>query len=280
MIEILNRYTKAVLYRAESSTTLLAAIKQALASDANLSRADLRGADLRDANLRDANLGGADLSRADLSEADLSSADLSRANLSYANLSGADLSRADLSYANLSRADLSGADLSEADLSSADLSRADLSYANLSRADLSEADLSYANLSYANLSGADLSYAKEDLFKVLDCATAEVPGLLLALRNGRVDGSVYEGKCACLVGTLANVRGCNYRSIPGLVPDSSRPAERWFYGICKGMPAEHPRVAKTIEWIEEWQATASSRGAPPSPDETSRRTPHEPTHSD
>jgi hypothetical protein len=97
---------------------------------------------------------GANLSGANLSRADLSRANLSGANLSGANLSGANLSRANLSRANLSRANLSGANLSGANLSGANLYSADLSRANLYSADLSGANLSRADLSGANLSGA------------------------------------------------------------------------------------------------------------------------------
>jgi hypothetical protein len=50
------------------------------------------------------------------------------------------------------------------------------------------------------------------------------------------------------------VRGCHYTSIPGLAPNADRPAERWFLGICPGMPATHGRVALTLEWIERWRA--------------------------
>ena len=124
-----------------------------------------------------------------------------------ANLSGADLSRADLSDADLSRADLSRADLSGADLSDANLSDASLSDANLSDADLSGADLSDANLSDANLSGADLSRAKNDFWDILIRAPREVAGLRAALVGGKVDGSTYQGSCACLVGSIANIRG-------------------------------------------------------------------------
>ncbi len=62
MIEILNRYTKAVLYRADVAD-VRAAVLQAVTEKADLSEADLSEADLS----------GADLSEADLSEADLSS---------------------------------------------------------------------------------------------------------------------------------------------------------------------------------------------------------------
>jgi hypothetical protein len=190
--------------------------------------------------------------------ANLSWADLSWANLSWANLSGANLSRANLSGANLSRADLSGADLSGADLSGANLSGADLSWANLSRANLSRANLSGANLSgadlsRANLSGANLSPIRDDLWAVLSSAPNEVAGLLAALREGRVDGSTYTGACACLVGTLANVRHCDVDAIPGLTPNSARPIERFFCGIRPGDTPETNAVSKlAAEWTEDW----------------------------
>jgi len=103
MIEILHRYTKAVLKTVDSNS--------------------LSGADLRSANLRSADLRSANLSGADLSGADLRSADLRSANLRSADLSGADLRSADLRSANLRSADLSGADLSGANLRPVDAAR-------------------------------------------------------------------------------------------------------------------------------------------------------------
>jgi hypothetical protein len=135
MIEILNRYTRVVLYSSATAQTIAEAIAECrkkadeTASRANLSGATLSGADLSGANLSEADLSEADLSGATLSGADLSGADLSGADLSWANLSGATLSGADLSGANLSEADLSGATLSGADLSGANLSGANLSRA-------------------------------------------------------------------------------------------------------------------------------------------------------
>ena len=99
MIEIIHRYTRAVIYRSEADT-IGAAAKEALAS-----RADLRGADLTDADLTDAVLTRAVLTRAVLRDADLRDANLTGANLSdtvltRAVLTGADLRDADLSNSN------------------------------------------------------------------------------------------------------------------------------------------------------------------------------------
>ena len=80
MIEILNRYTRAVLYSSATAETIAQAVVEARQSGANLSGANLSGADLS----------GANLSGANLSWANLSGADLSWANLSGANLSGDD----------------------------------------------------------------------------------------------------------------------------------------------------------------------------------------------
>ena len=86
MIEILHRYTQAVLYSCATAQTVAEAV-----AEANRTRADLRGADLRGADLRGADLRGADLRGADLYEANLRGADLRGADLYEANLRGADL---------------------------------------------------------------------------------------------------------------------------------------------------------------------------------------------
>ena len=153
--------------------------------------------------------------------------------------SRADLRRADLRRAVLRRADLSGADLSGADLSGAVLSGADLRRAVLRRADLRR---------------ADLDPIKEDFFKVLAAAKGEALGLYDALMRGLVDGTQYEGECACLVGTVANIRHENYQKLSiDLRPDSSRPAEKWFLAIQKGdLPQNNPVSAITAEWMREW----------------------------
>jgi hypothetical protein len=159
--------------------------------------------------------------------------------------------RADLRYADLSYADLSYADLRYANLRYADLSYADLRYANLRYADLRYANLRYADLSYADLSYANLRDIIEDFYKVLDLAQNEVPELYRALWDGRINGSAYEGDCACLVGTIANARNANYKKLEGLIPDAERASEKWFLGIQKGDCPLNSEIAKvTAQWIE------------------------------
>jgi hypothetical protein len=193
MIEIVNRWTRAVIFSGEYAS-LKEAVEQAVRSRANLS----------EAYLSEAYLSGADLSGANLSEAYLSGADLSGANLSEAYLSRADLSRADLSRADLSRADLSRADLSRAYLSGADLSRADLSRADLSRADLSRADLSRAILPGFPATDPPKTRA-EAITRVRDWFKEGhwLSGCWISTPNG-----AYAGDClACLHGGIAYLGG-------------------------------------------------------------------------
>jgi uncharacterized protein YjbI with pentapeptide repeats len=251
--QIKHRHTDRVLFECDlddgTENPMREAVIQAVASKADLSKANLSWANLSEANLSWANLSEANLSKADLSKANLSWANLSWANLSEANLSKADLSKADLSWANLSWANLSWANLSWANLSEANLSWANLSEANLSKANLSEADLSKADLSKAAFDPI-----KSDFWMILLSAPFEIAGLRLALIEGRVDGSTYQGECACLVGTIANVRHANYKEI-GIKPDATRAAERWFMGIKKGDTPEANQISKiTVEWLDEFVA--------------------------
>lgn len=182
-----------------------------------------------------------------------SAADLREATLYGADLHGADLHGADLRGANLYGADLDGANLYGADLYAADLREATLRGANLGRATLHGADLHGADLGGATLEVADLTPIRDDTWAVLSSAPAEVEGLRQAILDGRIDGSAYEGACACLVGTLANVRHCKYNEIAGLEPNSSRPAERFFAGIKPGDTPENSQFSKlALEWVDQW----------------------------
>lgn len=162
------------------------------------------------------------------------------------------------SDADLRGADLGGADLRGADLRDANLRAANLRAANLGGADLGGADLRGANLGGADLHGADLRDAdllpiKADVWEILAHAIPEIPALITALKEGRVDGSTYSGECACLVGTVANARQCGEHQLPGIVPDSSRPAERFFMAINTGdTPETNPASKIALQWAEEF----------------------------
>ena len=243
-IEICHHHTAKILFGGEYKT-LKHCVMAAIDSGANLSGACLYGADLSGACLTDANL---------------SDASLHGANLRGAHLSGADLHSADLYGACLTDADLRGADLRGADLRGADLRGADLYGANLAGAylrgaNLTSAYLRGAYLSDADLHSADLTPIRDDVWAVLSSAPAEAAGVLTALREGRVDGSTYEGDCACLVGTIARLRDVSYQSVDGLRPDGLRPAERFFLLIERGdTPETNQASAIAAEWVEQWIA--------------------------
>lgn len=105
----------------------------------------------------------------------------------------------------------------------------------------------------ADLIRANLEIIKADIFEILSHAPREVAGLRLAILEGRIDGSTYEGPCACLVGTIAILQECPFENVPGIPTDYSRPAERFFTGIRKGDTPETNTVsAIVLGWIDEW----------------------------
>jgi Pentapeptide repeats (8 copies) len=132
-------------------------------------------------------------------------------------------------------------------------SGSDLSGSNLSDSDLSGSDLRGSNLSGSDLSGSDLTPIRDDLWAVLSSAPAEVSALRQALVEGRVDGSTYTGECACLVGTIANRRGCGINGLGVLKPNASRPAEKFFLAIKPGdTPDKNQFAALAVQWVDEW----------------------------
>ena len=115
-IQILHRYSNAVLFEHDGANLVGANLADANLDGANLDGANLDGANLRRANLDGANLADANLRRAYLDGANLAGAKLCRANLAGANLDGANLAGANLDGANLAGAYLAGAYLAGATL--------------------------------------------------------------------------------------------------------------------------------------------------------------------
>ena len=147
--------------------------------------------------------------------------------------------------ANLRGADLYGADLREANLYGANLREANLYGANLRGADLRGANLRGANLRGANLSGANektlpqdyINQCSRDILFILGCLKKEVPALKQMLIDGKVNGSQYEGECACLIGSLANADGGMDKicaAIPFYGKGTHNYGEMFFLNIKKG----------------------------------------------
>ncbi len=237
-IQIKHRWTEAVLWEGEAED-IKDAVKKAVASGSNLSGSNLRGSNLSDSNLSDSDLRGSNLRGSNLRGSNLSGSNLRGSNLRGSNLRGSDLRDSNLSDSNLSGSDLRGSNLRGS---------------NLRGSDLRDSNLSDSNLSGSDLRGSNLSGIKADVWEILLRAPAEVAGLAAAIKEGRIKGSAYRGACACLVGTIANIRGVDYCTLEGIAPSSDRPAERWFLGIKEGDTPETSQISKiTLEWVEEFQ---------------------------
>ncbi len=127
--------------------------------------------------------------------------------------------------------------------------------ADLSDTDLSGADLSDTDLCGADLSGAKLRRAKEDFLREVLKMPGELEFLRDAIRNGKINGSVYEGECACLAGTLSKATGKSWSIFKDDSPiaiDASSPRERFFMGIAEGdTPETNPISAIALEWTNK-----------------------------
>lgn len=201
-----------------------------------------------------------DLSQLLLYNADLRGMDLSETNFTNCTLIGALLNDANLSGTNFTQAtmytaNLSGANATDANFTNATLSEVNFTNAKVPGATFTGAVLIGTTFKKTNLNEANLRGIKEDLFLVFESTKKEVKGLLSILQEGRIDGQVYEGKCACLIGTIANLRECSFREVGSLAPCAQRPIERWFLGIKIGDTPDLSPIAKITEgWIKEWIA--------------------------
>lgn len=133
------------------------------------------------------------------------------------------------------------------------LKGANLKGADLRGADLVGADLEGAYLGGANLDSLQIRSYKHDLWGILLRFRSEIPGLIAAIKKGKIDGSVYSGECCCLIGTVANIQGCDVNSFGDEIKDHNSPIEQWFQQIKPGhTPENYKPSAMVLEWIEEF----------------------------
>jgi hypothetical protein len=113
------------------------------------------------------------------------------------------------------------------------------------------------NLKDRTFYGKKIDAIQADHALLLALATPdEVAALRAALVAGKIDGHLYEGECACLVGTIEKSR-----TEKTIVRDSHRLAEKWYMAISKGHTPEtstHAQLA--VEWID---AFVESKGILP-----------------
>ena len=104
------------------------------------------------------------------------------------------------------------------------------------------------------LDNNDMLTIKVDFFDILLRAPNEIAGLRKALVEGRINGSSYIGECSCLIGTIANIKGCEIDAIGnGIAPYKSRPSEIWFTVIYVGDDPSNNQASRiTVEWIDEF----------------------------
>jgi hypothetical protein len=128
--------------------------------------------------------------------------------------------------------------------------------------DLRLGDVRWGDVRWGDLRLGDVRWGDvfwQDYFDVLWRVPLEIDGLISALKTGKVNGSTYEGACACLCETIANLKHCKYDTIPGLIPDSSRPIERFFLSIQTGdTPATNQFSALAVRWAEAFQELAAA----------------------
>lgn len=112
----------------------------------------------------------------------------------------------------------------------------------------------------ADLINANLSVIKNDFFVVLLHAIPEISFLRQNIIEGKIDGSTYDGECACLSGTLENAAKKNNGPLESKIVnqilgcrDSGRPIERFFLGIRPGdTPYTNQFSRLALEWLDEF----------------------------
>lgn len=171
---------------------------------------------------------------------------------------GASFENADLSSLHLAELDLRGANFRNALCRGTNFSNSDLRGACFRGANLVGAMFYGTRLESIDMRGAKidqhfLKVVRNDVWAVCSSQPHQVENLLAAIKEGKIQNSIFMGDRINLAGTLETV-AFSFAGIPGLDPNIGRLAEIWFLRIGPGeTPASGNRNAVMAAiWIEEW----------------------------
>jgi uncharacterized protein YjbI with pentapeptide repeats len=216
---------------------------------------DGKKADLTGANLTGAYLVWTNFLEVKFAGANLTNVNLARANLTRCDFTEATIVGADLTGAILKNVNLAGANLSWANLAWADLTDSNLAGTIIVGAKLTEVDFTGCNLTGCDLKTANLEPIKTDFIQAILKLPAEIPNLREKFIEGKINGSTYEGQCACLAGTIANNLGIKTDKLEkkfNYPVDSESPRERFCLAVRPGDTPENNQIAALfVQWIDE-----------------------------
>jgi hypothetical protein len=240
-IVIMDRHDDKILFEHSClNNTMVKTIKAAALQNVSLENANLSYLDLKNMNIA--------YEKINLSHANLTGSDLTGSYLSGINLEDAFLDKTILKDTGLAYAELSYASFDNAFLVGTDLTGARLNHASFSNAYLNDVDLTDITFE-----GADLTPIKNDFFRILLRAIPEIPNLVKALIDGKIDGSIYEGYCACLCGTLEKSKNYKIKENVHIERNSDSPIERFFMNIHPGDNTENSEYVKQVfRWLIEF----------------------------
>lgn len=179
----------------------------------------------------------------------LTDLDLAGADLSYLDLDRAYFNRANLFQTSFKRASLDGADFSEATLHQANLTGAVLCNAVFTNTDLRGVHFNWGltlEQQPTDFTGTMLTPIRDDFWAALSTSPANVPDLIKAIANGRIDGDGrYIGKC--------DVQGEYYYYFAPVFHGYGRPVRSFFLMLTPGTRPENSQVAQLLyDWAVEW----------------------------
>ena len=280
-LSIKNRFTGSIIFELETENNSTKKLVESMLLEfkgKEINQADMSNLNLSNINFNNSKFNQSEFNGSEFNQSEFNQSEFNRSEFNGSEFNQSEFNRSKFNDSNFNQSEFNGSEFNgsefnrskfnQSKFNQSEFNQSEFNRSEFNRSKFNQSKFNQSNFNQSEFNDSELDditfnslknlitteRTKIDFFGRMLILKNEVKYLKEKLISGEIDGTSYDGYCACFIGTCANNKKIKYNEITGIKLDAYSPTEIWFFQIKKGDNPENSKFAKlTLDWIEEFE---------------------------